>query len=104
MRVMLPGHCGADCRSRLGSAHEIGGVDFECLGQAIDVIQGDVALAAFNRADVGAMEPGAVGKTLLGEAERLAELADAPTEGAPMIVRAHGKQRWRVCTLWVYRR
>jgi hypothetical protein len=40
--------------------------------QFLDVVDGDVALAAFDLSDKGAVQSGFVGQSLLGEPERLA--------------------------------
>jgi hypothetical protein len=64
-----------------GSAVEqVGGGDVHGGGEAVDVDEGDVSLAAFDAAEVGAVQAAARGEFFLGEVVRCAELADALAE------------------------
>ena len=58
------------------------GGDAEGVGEGVDGVEGDVALAPLDRTDVGAVEAGEVGEALLGEPARAAQLPQALPEGA----------------------
>src|SRR5258708_6109099 len=47
-----------------------GRIDLEGLGQSLDIIDADIAFAALNRADIGAVQPGQIGQGFLREIAR----------------------------------
>ena len=74
---------GALCRSfllHLQPAHQPTGVGVEGVGDAEDVVEAEVALAAFDLADVRPVQGGALGQLLLRQAQLLAAGAHTPTE------------------------
>lgn len=76
--------------------------DAEGFGQGDDVEQAEVALAAFDAADVVAVQAGELGELLLGEAALHAELADARSEEHARILGSRGGSHLpivQVCTL-----
>jgi len=48
-------------------------INLETFGELEDVLKRDVALSPFNRADIGAVQAGTVGKLFLGDAGRSPE-------------------------------
>lgn len=57
--------------------------DSEAIGQRVEDVQGWVAFASFDGADVGTVQMGAVAKALLGESLLLTELAQPEPDCAP---------------------
>lgn len=60
---------------------QLGWLNVESVGDGPDVVEGDVAFASLDTADVVAVESGAFGEVLLRPAARATQLADAATEG-----------------------
>lgn len=89
------------------ASEQIAGGDSQGAGEPMDVQQRHIAFAALDRADVGAMEVGAVGEVLLTEAQLTAELPDASAEraeGAALVVGRLGhSSTLRVAPSKIYR-
>ena len=64
----------------LQPTHQPTGVGVEGVGDAEDVVEAEVALAAFDLADVRPVQGGALGQLLLRQAQLLAAGAHTPTE------------------------
>ena len=64
----------------LQPTHQPTGVGVEGVGDAEDVVEAEVALAAFDLADVRPVQGGALGQLLLGQAQLLAAGAHTPSE------------------------
>ena len=64
----------------LQPAHQPTSVGVEGVGDAEDVVEAEVALAAFDLADVRPVQGGALGQLLLGQAQLLAAGAHTPAE------------------------
>lgn len=64
----------------LQPAHQSTGVGVEGVGDAEDVVEAEVALAAFDLADVRPVQGGALGQLLLRQAQLLAAGTHTPTE------------------------
>ena len=64
----------------LQPAHQPAGVGVEGVGDAEDVVEAEVALAAFDLADVRPVQGGALGQLLLRQAQLLAAGAHTSTE------------------------
>ena len=62
------------------SAQEIGGIDTQRNGKALDDRDCRIARAAFNVADIGAVDPGFVCEPFLAQPLVLAKLPHVPTE------------------------
>ena len=60
--------------------HQPTGVGVEGVGDAEDVVEAEVALAAFDLADVRPVQGSALGQLLLGQAHLLAAGAHTPAE------------------------
>ncbi|SDU63652.1 hypothetical protein SAMN04488563_3423 [Jiangella alkaliphila] len=89
------------------ASEQIAGGHSQRTGEPMDVQQCHVALAALDRADVGAVEVGAIGEVLLTEAQLTTELPDASAEraeGATLIVGRLGHpSTLRVAPVKIYR-
>jgi len=57
-------------------------IDAERLRESFHIVDGDVPLTAFNRADVGPMEPGQFPQSLLREASLISQGAEIRGERA----------------------
>ena len=64
----------------LQPAHQPTGVGVEGVGDAEDVVEAEVALAAFDLADVRPVQGGALGQLLLRQAQLLAAGAHTPAK------------------------
>lgn len=64
----------------LQPTHQPTGVGVEGVGDAEDVVEAEVALAAFDLADVRPVQGGALGQLLLRQAQLLAAGAHTPAE------------------------
>lgn len=89
------------------ASEQIAGGDAQGAGEAVDVEQGHVAFAALDRADVGAVEVGAMSEILLAEAQLTAELPDTGAEraeSAALVIRRLGHpSTLRVASVKIYR-
>lgn len=65
---------------RLQPFDELGGVDFEALGDLQDVVEGQVALPSFDLADVGPVQAADHCEGFLGVAEPIALLSNSSAE------------------------
>ena len=70
----------APLRLHLQPTHQPAGVGVEGVGDAEDVVKAEVALAAFDLADVRPVQGGALGQLLLRQAQLLAAVAHTPAE------------------------
>ena len=77
--VSLKDHSRSTWR-RLQPTHQPAGVGVEGVGDAEDVVEAEVALAAFDLADVRPVQGGALGQLLLGQAQLLTAGAHTPAE------------------------
>jgi hypothetical protein len=75
------GPAGTRSPGRVDRGHEVGEAEFERSGNAIDVDQRDVSLAALNVPHVGSVHPGPLGKSFLRQAAVQPKPPDPVSEG-----------------------